>query len=71
MAGSIEQERKALEAEELKLAERRRKLLEREQSERHKLLAKSVLMKANEDQLEGLLKRMKTIGLDEVIKRLA
>ena len=68
MAGSLESERKAIEAEESKLAERRKRLQEREQSERQKLIGKSVLMKASEDQLDT---RMKALGLDETIKRLA
>ena len=71
MAGSLESERKAIEAEESKLAERRKRLQEREQSERQKLIGKSVLMKASEDQLETILRRMKALGLDETIKRLA
>ena len=40
-------------------------------SERQKLIGKSVLMKASEDQLDTILKRMKALGLDETIKRLA
>lgn len=71
MAGSLESERKAIEAEETRLAERRKRLQEREQFERQKLIGKSVLMKASEDQLDTVLKRMKALGLDETIKRLA
>ena len=71
MAGSLESERKAIEAEESRLAERRKRLQEREQSERQKLIGKSVLMKASEEQLDTILKRMKALGLDETINRLA
>lgn len=71
MAGSLESERKAIEAEESRLAERRKRLQEREQSERQKQIGKSVLMKASEEQLDTVLKRMKALGLDETIKRLA
>jgi methanogenic corrinoid protein MtbC1 len=53
------------------LAERRKRFQEREQSERQKLIGKSVLMKASEDQLDTIMKRMKALGLDETIKRLA
>lgn len=71
MAGSLESERKAIEAEESRLAERRKRLQEREQSERQKLIGKSVLTKASEEQLDTILKRMKALGLDETINRLA
>lgn len=71
MAGSLESERKAIEAEESRLAERRKRLQEREQSERQKLIGKSVLMRASEEQLDTVLKRIKALGLDEAIKRLA
>lgn len=71
MAGSLESERKAIEAEEAKLADRRKKLQEREQAERQKLIGKSILSKASEQQLESLLTRMKALGLDETINRLA
>lgn len=71
MAVSLESERKAIEAEESRLAERRKRLQEREQSERQKLIGKSVLMKASEEQLDTVLKRMKALGLEETINRLA
>lgn len=71
MAGSLESERKAIEAEESRLAERRKRLQEREQSERQKLIGKSILMRASEEQLDTVLKRIKALGLDETIKRLA
>ena len=71
MANKIEQERAAIEADEKRLAERRKKLLEREQSERSKLIAKSVLGKLDQDRLEKLLDRMKDLGVDEVESRLS
>jgi hypothetical protein len=41
MAGSLESERKAIEAEESRLAERRKRFQEREQSERQKLIGRA------------------------------
>ena len=71
MANKIERERAAIEADEKRLAERRKKLLEREQSERSKLINKSVLGKLDQDRLEKLLDRMKDLGVDEVESRLS
>ena len=71
MANKIEWERAAIEADEKRLAERRKKLLEREQSERSKLINKSVLGKLDQDRLEKLLDRMKDLGVDEVESRLS
>lgn len=71
MPGSLEQERAAIAADEQRLNERRKKLSDREKGERQKLLAKSVLVKLDHDQLNKLLGRMKSLGLEEVEKRLA
>ncbi|QNE07707.1 hypothetical protein [Croceicoccus marinus] len=70
MANTVEQERAAIEADEKKLSDRRRKLVEREQSERQRAIGKSVLMKLDQDRLETMLARMKDLGVDEVEKRL-
>ena len=70
MAGKIEKERAAIREEELKLAERKKSLAEREAEERSAAIAKSVLGRLDSDRLEALLARMKTLGIDEVEKRL-
>ena len=70
MAGKIEKERAAIREEELKLAERKKRLAEREAEERASAIAKSVLAKLDSNRLEALLSRMKTLGIDEVEKRL-
>lgn len=70
MAGKIEKERAAILEEELKLAERKKRLAEREASERAAAMAKSVLAKLDSDRLQAVLARMKTLGIDEVEKRL-
>lgn len=70
MANTVEQERAAIEADEKKLADRRKKLVEREQSERQRAIGKSVLMKLDQERLETMLARMKDLGVDEVEKRL-
>ncbi len=70
MANSVEQERAAIEADEKKLADRRKKLVEREQTERQKAIGRSVLGKVDRDRLEKLLARMKDLGVDEVERRL-
>lgn len=70
MAGKIERERAAIREEELKLAERKKRLTEREAEERASAVAKSVLSKLDSDRLEALLSRMKSLGIEEVEKRL-
>lgn len=70
MAGKIEKEWAAIREEELKLAERKKRLAEREAEERSAAIAKSVLGRLDSDRLEALLARMKTLGIDEVEKRL-
>jgi uncharacterized protein YyaL (SSP411 family) len=70
MALSIEQERQQLEADEAKLADRRKKLLERERTERLRAIDQSGLMKADGAAFEGIMKAIKSLGLDEVAKRL-
>jgi hypothetical protein len=70
MAGKIEKERAAIRDEELKLAERKKRLAEREAAERSAAMAKSVLAKLDSDRLEAILGRMKALGIEEVEKRL-
>ena len=66
----IEKERAAIREEELKLAERKKRLAEREAEERASAMTKSVLSKLDSDRLEALLSRMKALGIEEVEKRL-
>jgi TPP-dependent indolepyruvate ferredoxin oxidoreductase alpha subunit len=70
MALSIEQERQQLEAEEQRLADRRKKLNERERSERLKLVEQSGLLKADGARFEAVMKALKTLGIEEAEKRL-
>jgi hypothetical protein len=70
MALSIEQERQLLEAEEQRLADRRKKLNERERSERLKLVEQSGLLKADGARFEAVMKALKTLGIEEAEKRL-
>lgn len=70
MALSIEQERQQLEAEEQRLADRRKKLLERERAERLKLVEQSGLLKADGAQFESIMTAIKKLGIEEVDKRL-
>ena len=70
MAGKIEKERAAIREEELKLAERKKKLAQREAEERASAIAKSVLAKLDSERLNAVLGRMKSLGIEEVEKRL-
>ncbi len=71
MASNLEKERAAIREEEFRLAARKKKLAEREAAERANAIGKSVLGKLDQDRLTALLGRMKTLGIDEVEKRLA
>lgn len=71
MPVSVEQEKAAIAAEEQRLADRRKKLVERETSERLKAIGRSPLAKLDNERLDTLLKRMKELGMDEVESRLA
>ena len=51
--------------------ERKKKLAEREAAERANAIGKSVLGKLDQQRLTALLGRMKTLGVDEVEKRLS
>lgn len=67
---TAEEERKAIEAEEQKLAQRRARLIELEQSERTELMAKSVLQKVAVADLKAFLESVKKLGFAEANKRL-
>lgn len=70
MARTLEQERQALEEEEKRLGERRKQLAERERDEAIKAVDKAGLLKLNWTRLDGLTKRIKALGIEEVEKRL-
>lgn len=67
---SAEEERKAIEAEEKKLAIRRARLVELEQSERLDLFTKSAFQKVSLDELKGFFEAVKKMGFAEATKRL-
>lgn len=71
MASKLEKERAAIREEEFRLAERKKKLAEREADERASAIAKSPLGKLDQGRLDALLGRIKTLGIDEVEKRLS
>lgn len=70
MALTIEQERQQLEADEARLADRRKKLVERERKERLRSIEQSGLLKVDGAAFEAIMKAMKSLGMDEVAKRL-
>lgn len=67
---SLKQERQQLEEDEKRLQERRAKLAEAEQKQAMEAIAKSGLLKLDEDRLNALLKRIKALGMEEVERRL-
>ena len=71
MAKGLEGERQAIAAEEAKLNERRQRLAEMEKAEVVSRLSKSRLSKLSTDQIDSLSAAIKTLGIDEVLKRLA
>ncbi|KPQ37970.1 MAG: hypothetical protein HLUCCX21_00760 [Porphyrobacter sp. HL-46] len=71
MASKLEKERAAIREEEFRLAERKKKLAEREAEERAAAIGKSVLGKLDQARLDALLGRMKSLGIEEVEKRLS
>ena len=60
-----------IEAEEAKLRQRRADLADKERQEVLKRLEKSPLGKMSLVQVEGFLSRVKALGIEEVLKRLA
>jgi hypothetical protein len=70
MALSIQQEREQLEAEEQRLADRRKKLNERERNERLKAVEQSGLLKADGPRFESIMGAIRKLGIEEADKRL-
>jgi hypothetical protein len=71
MAKGLESERRQIEAEELKLKQRRERLTQMERAEAGKLFEKSSLRKLSLDQLGTLSTAIKKLGIGEVLKRLS
>lgn len=67
---TAEEERKAIEDDEKKLAIRRARLVELEQSERLDLFTKSALQKAPLDELKAFFDTVRKLGFAEASKRL-
>ena len=70
MAKTLEQERQALEEDQRRLEERRRKLEEKEREQASATIEKSGLLKLDPKRLADLPGRIKTLGFEEVEKRL-
>lgn len=71
MAKTLEQERAAFEEDARRLEERRRKLEEREREQAISALEKAGLLKLDINRLTSLAERIRTLGINEVEKRLA
>lgn len=71
MAKGLDLQRKALEADEAKLRARRENLLELERAEVRERLLKSPLAKLSIEHVDALLARLKILGAEEALKRLA
>lgn len=71
MATSFEKERAQIAADEEKLAERKRKLEEREREVVVGALERSGLMNLKPDRAKSLCDRIRKLGVDEVERRLA
>jgi hypothetical protein len=70
MARTLEQERAAIEADAQRLEERRRRLDEKERDQAIQAVDKAGLLKLDSERLGRLLGRMKSLGIEEVEKRL-
>ena len=70
MAKTLEQERAAFEADAQRLEERRRKLEEREREQAISAVEKTGLLKLEIKRLTAIVARVKSLGIDEVEKRL-
>jgi hypothetical protein len=70
MAKSLDAEMAAIEAEERKLGERRKMLQTRLRTTAIGTVEKAGLLKLPLDRLERLMEAVKTLGVDEVEKRL-
>ncbi|QPI75503.1 hypothetical protein [Sphingobium sp. Cam5-1] len=71
MARTLEQERAALAEDERKLEERRLRLAEKEREAAIQAVDKAGLLKLEGKRLMGLMTRIRSLGIDEVEKRLA
>lgn len=70
MARTLEQERAALMEDERKLEERRQRLAEKEREAAILAVDKSGLLKVESRRLSSLMTRIRSLGIDEVEKRL-
>lgn len=70
MARTLEQERAAIEEEGRKLEERRQRLEEKEREAAIQALEKTGLLKLDGKRFGGLVARIRSLGIDEVEKRL-
>lgn len=70
MARTLEQERAAIEEDERKLEERRQRLEEKERDAAVQAVEKAGLLKLDTKRLSALLARIRSLGIDEVEKRL-
>lgn len=70
MAKTLEQERAAFEADAQRLEEPRRKLEEREREQAISAVEKTGLLKLEIKRLTAIVERVKSLGIDEVEKRL-
>lgn len=70
MAKSLDAEQAAIEADERKLAERRKALQAKQREAAIAAVEKAGLLRMPIDRLEGLMKVVKKLGLDTVEKRL-
>ncbi|AMK20590.1 MULTISPECIES: hypothetical protein [Sphingomonadales] len=70
MARTLEQERAAIEKDVRKLEERRQRLEEKEREAAIQAIEKTGLLKLETKRLGNLLGRIRSLGIDEVEKRL-
>ena len=70
MAKTLEQERLAFEEDARRLEARRRKLEEKEREQAISTVEKSGLLKLEVKRLAGLTERIRSLGIEEVEKRL-
>ena len=71
MARTLEQERLAFEEDARRLEERRRKLEEKEREQAIATIEKCGLLKVETKRLTALTERIRALGIDEVVNRLA
>lgn len=70
MARTLEQERAAIEEDARKLDERRQRLEEKERDAAVQAVEKAGLLKLDAKRLSALLARIRSLGIEEVEKRL-